>query len=202
MTVFSTFNAIAYAPPGLTHPLLVENYAWVDQLLREKYYGYALTSVNIDEFESSELLTENYDWVDYRLEEMCAPKEPKYCPPALTPITWLDYRCYSDFELLEDINNQFIGIKHKRYESDISDYECEVDRVIKRLRCQSPIPKGKLYINIPHVVSEDETEDNCYSDMVSVDLSDITYDEGCIQVSDPEEDDAESIPYDVEEYSF
>lgn len=204
MTVFSKFASVAmdtYAPPGLTHPLLVENYAWVDQRLREKYYGYALTSANIDEFESADLLTENYDWVDRRLEELCAPKPTRYCPLALTPITWLDYRRKADFELLEDPYQKFVGIKRKRYESDISDYEVDVDRVIKRLYCQSPIPKGKLYVNIPHIISENEDEDNCDSDMVSVDLSDITYEEGCAQVSDAE-DDAESIPYDVEEYSF
>ena len=204
MNVFSKFATIAmdaYAPPGITQPLLVENYDWVDQSLREKYYGYALTSENADEFEYADLLTEKYDWVDRRLEELCAPKPIRYIPLAHTPITWCNYKHKDSFETLENQNTKFIGIKRKRYESDISDYEVQVNRVIKRLRCQSPIPKGKLYINIPQVVGENENEDNCYSDMVSVDLSDITYDENFVQITDTE-DDMESIPYDIEEYSF
>ena len=47
-----------------------ENYAWVDERLRELYYGYALTDENIDEFEEMVLLNENYAWVDERLREL------------------------------------------------------------------------------------------------------------------------------------
>ena len=39
------------APPGLTHPLLKENFAWVDKRLEQLYYGYALTSENYEDFE-------------------------------------------------------------------------------------------------------------------------------------------------------
>jgi len=216
-----------YGPPGLTHPLLIEKYAWVDQRLREKYYNYALTSKNVDEYQYADLLTENYSWVDRRLAEMCAFNEDEHFPPALAPSTWVNYRENAVLECLEDPDKKFIGIKRKRYESDISDYEVEADRVVKRLRCQSPIPKGKLSINI---VSEDEYEEDCKSDIISVDLSDITYDEGSAQISDYEFDDEilsstgcefiypefafnllnpgysyedeETIPYDIEEYSF
>jgi hypothetical protein len=220
-----------YGPPGLTHPLLIEKYAWVDQRLREKYYNYALTSKNVDEYQYADLLTENYAWVDRRLADMCAFNEDDHLPPALAPSTWANYRENAVLECLEDPNKKIVGIKRKRYESDISEYEVEADRVVKRLRCQSPIPKGKLSLEIPHIVSEDENEneEDCYSDIVSVDLSDITYDEGSAQISDYEFDDEiisgtgcesvypefafnllnpgysyddESIPYDIDDRSF
>ena len=47
----------------LTEIMLTENYAWVDNLLREKYYNYALTIENYDEFYSAEILPKNYDFV-------------------------------------------------------------------------------------------------------------------------------------------
>ena len=183
-TVFQIAAMDCYGPPGLTHPLLVENYAWVDQLLREKYYGYALTAQNCDEFDAADLLTENYAWVDRKLEEMCAFNDENW-PLALAPITWANYRQGAVLEYLEDPDRQLIGIKRKRSNSDISDYEVEVDRVIKRLRCQSPVPKGKLCITIPNVVTDDE-ESECddASSLVSVDLSEITYDEGVAQISE------------------
>lgn len=219
-----------YGPPGLTHPLLIEKFAWVDKRLSEKYYNYALTSQNVDEYQCADLLTENYSWVDHKLKDMCSFNEDEHLPPALAPSTWVNYRENAVLEYLEDPDKKLIGIKRKRYESDISEYEVEADRVIKRLRCQSPISKGKLSINIPHIVSEDE--EDCESDTISVDLSDITYDEGSAQISDYEfddeiisgtgcefvypelafnllnpgyscyEDDSESVPYDIDDRSF
>lgn len=50
--------------------ILTENYAWVDQLLAEKFNNYALTSFNCDEFDEAGLLCENYAWVDDLLDEM------------------------------------------------------------------------------------------------------------------------------------
>jgi hypothetical protein len=76
-------------PPGITHPLFKEKYAWVDECLREKYYSYALTSLNYDEFLYSGLIKAN---------------EPS------------------------------IGIKRKRFETDISEYEVEVEQAIKRVK--------------------------------------------------------------------
>jgi hypothetical protein len=42
--------------------LLIENYAWVDKLLRQKFYNYALTIDNYDEFYSAGILPENYNF--------------------------------------------------------------------------------------------------------------------------------------------
>lgn len=132
-------------PPGLTHPLLVEKYAWVDERLREMYNGYALTASNCDEYEVAGLLTENWAWVDYRLEQMCKISDDDF-PLALTPLTWANYRCNANLECLEEEEERLSGHKRSRSESDISDYEEEVERAVKRLRCQSPLPTGK-YIN-------------------------------------------------------
>jgi hypothetical protein len=133
-------------PPGITHPLLVENFAWVDERLREMYYGYALTSSNCDEYEAAGLLKENWAWVDSRLEEMCNPPEETYFPLCPLPITWGYYRNGANMECIEEDSDSvesYIGYKRKRSESDISDYDVEAGRAIKRLRCQSPIPLGK-----------------------------------------------------------
>jgi len=131
-------------PPGLVHPLLVENYAWVDERLREMYNGYALTASNCDEYEAAGLLKENYAWVDERLEEMCAITDTDF-PPCPLPITWRGRNSENPKPLEDDESSveSYIGHKRKRSESDISDYEVEAGRAIKRLRCQSPIPTGK-----------------------------------------------------------
>jgi hypothetical protein len=145
MNVLSKFAHVAMdfnGPPGLTHPLLVENYAWVDDRLRELYNGYALTSSNCDEYEAAGLLKENWAWVDERLTEMCAVSELdllSYSCPA--PLAWANYRSGANLDCIEESNS--VGKKRKRSESDVSDYEIEAGRVIKRLRCQSPIPSGK-----------------------------------------------------------
>jgi len=105
-------------PPGLIHPLLVENYAWVDERLREMYNIYALTASNCDEYKSAGLLKENWSWVDNRLDEMC-----------------------------NSVESSYISYKRKRSETDISVYEVEIGRSIKRLRCQSPIFTSKYLLN-------------------------------------------------------
>ena len=139
---------IAKEMNGLVHPLLVENYAWVDERLRAMYNGYALTASNCDEYEAAGLLKENYAWVDERLEAKCAINYDDYhfipCPLPL----WLRPRDGIEEVPLEDDESSvesYIGHKRKRSESDISDYEVEAGRTIKRLRCQSPIPTCKYY---------------------------------------------------------
>ena len=42
-------------PPGITHPLLVENYAWVDIRLEELYYSYAVVTDDNNELYDEEL---------------------------------------------------------------------------------------------------------------------------------------------------
>lgn len=130
-------------PPGLIHPLLVENFAWVDERLREMYNGYALTASNCDEYEAAGLLKENYAWVDASLAEKCSEVFIP-CPLSL----WLTPRDGREQVPLEDDESSvesYIGHKRKRSESDISDYEVEAGRATKRLRCQSPIPTGKYH---------------------------------------------------------
>jgi hypothetical protein len=111
-----------YSPPGITHPFFIENYAWVDQLLEEKYYNYALTAENADEYLYTDLLTENYAWVDYRLAEMCANNKNEdeniYSILMLAPVTWANYRKNAELEQLEyDFSS----------DTEISDYSIHVD---------------------------------------------------------------------------
>lgn len=47
---------------------IVEEYAWVDKLLEEKYNLYALTEENIDDFIEAGLLNEYYTNIDNKME--------------------------------------------------------------------------------------------------------------------------------------
>lgn len=124
-------------PPGLTHPLLVENFAWVDKQLCKIYNNrYTLITSDFDEYETSYLLNENWDWVDERLEAMYNLKEDDpqiLCP---LPITW-SYPRYGDIlECIEEDGESvesYIGYHRNRSESDISEYKVETC-------CQSSIP--------------------------------------------------------------
>jgi hypothetical protein len=160
MNVLSKFAFAAMdfnGPPGLTHPLLVEKYAWVDQRLNELYHNYALTADNCDEYEAAGLLTENWAWVDDSLRkkyysyaltsENCDEYEEAglLCP---APLAWVDYRERDENCSLEEDTQESVLGKCSRSESDISDDEEEVTRVVKRLRCQSPLPSSKyLYVS-------------------------------------------------------
>jgi hypothetical protein len=100
--------------------LLIENYAWVDKLLRQKFYNYALTIDNCDEFYSAGILPENYN-----------------------------------FELEEEIEKPV----RKRSEDDISDYEDNINRILNRLGCQSPIPSNE------YIKYVDDMEEDCISEI-------------------------------------
>ena len=50
---------------------IVEEYAWVDKLLEEKYYLYALTEENIYDFIEAGLLNEYYTNIDNKMESYC-----------------------------------------------------------------------------------------------------------------------------------
>ena len=96
-------------------PLLQENYAWVDECLREKYYN---------NFVEKELLY-NYELV---VENSISLLKP-------TPITWANYKSNAILKCIEDDdeedNELCITYKNrKRAESDISNYEVNVGKVI------------------------------------------------------------------------
>lgn len=103
---------------------LSEKYNWVDKRLYEKYYGYALSCENVDEFIEAGFLGEQSSWIDFALEKMCNPTIPPLCP---TSPCWI-------------MDPQF---NRKRAESDISDYEEEIDRIMSGFHRLSPISKGK-----------------------------------------------------------
>lgn len=132
------------------HPLFEENYAWVDKRLNELYNIYALTSNNVDEFESNGLLTENYDWVDARLEELCQCEERG--PLMLAPVTWYNYRTNADLHSIESPTRP-------RSEGDVSDYEEEVKAAIHKLTIQIPLYDENVSVNSLELGSDDEEDE-------------------------------------------
>ena len=65
-------------PPGLTHPLLAENYDWVDKRLDELYYNYNYTNTNYEypedehiKFNTPRSVTTNNDDDDGADEKLC-----------------------------------------------------------------------------------------------------------------------------------
>ena len=92
--------------------MFVENYAWVDEKLREIYYGYALTEQNLDEYQ------------------------------------------YNDLFIFKDKHEeQIMGIKRTRSETDVSQYNNEADRTIKRVKKET---EDKLKIMLLDDVLEEE----------------------------------------------
>lgn len=191
------------APPGVIHPILEEKYAWVDERLREMYYGYALTSLNCDEFEAGGLLNEHSAWVDRELELMFNPCEENLRPLALTPIAWVDYRSNIHTECIED--NPKCEITRERSESSISYYEEEIAHAILRAKCYSPSPSGKTVItptyddefelsseissvgddmlNVSEEEDEEEIKPSIWSDNVSIfiEIPDVPFDDSDVE---------------------
>lgn len=114
---------------------MIENYAWVDECLRQMYYSYAFTVENYDEYEDAGLLKENWAWVDEQLEEMCIPEDRI---PVLAPDEWA-FCLYDQLVCIEEFREDFMPMpmhmpkKRTRSESDISNYEDCISAVIKRI---------------------------------------------------------------------
>ena len=93
-----------------------ENYAWVDKCLREKYFN------NFDDKEPYD-----YELVNNELEE----NKISLLKP--TPITWANFKSRTILKCIEDDdkddNETFIETRN-RAESDISNYEVNVGKVI------------------------------------------------------------------------
>jgi len=72
--------------------LFKENWGWVDERLRELYYGYGLNEETFDEYLVEGFLKENWAWVDERLSEKYDLKHVEDLPLPQCPLTWMDYR--------------------------------------------------------------------------------------------------------------
>lgn len=72
--------------------LFKEHWGWVDERLRELYYGYALNEETYDEYQSDGLLKENWAWVDERLSEKYELETVEDVSLTQCPVTWMDYR--------------------------------------------------------------------------------------------------------------
>jgi hypothetical protein len=131
--------------PMETNPeLMQENWGWVDQRLKEMYHGYGLVSDNFDDYIASGLLVEMSSWVDNDLQNQYSSEfEDRYPCPA--PVCWVFYKDLDSQHCLEEKEE----VCRSRAESDISDHFDEVERVLKRLNCQSPLPTGMYpYYNV------------------------------------------------------
>jgi hypothetical protein len=120
-----------------------EQYAWVDELLNNKYNNYALTSNNIDDFMEAGLLGERWAWVDQRLTELYSTFQTDEIQESnLLTRKWSTQQ----FEIIKTEQNDLSGIKRKRSESDISDYDEEISSVIKRLSIEEiePVTRGRF----------------------------------------------------------
>lgn len=146
----------------LNTQILQENWAWVDQRLEELYHCYGLTEDNYDDYIESGLLSERWAWVDEKLEKHTDYKLEDTLPcPA--PMSWVRYQEYPKQFCLEDEDT----LPRSRAESDISDHSAEVERVLRRLDIQSPLPQidySYLYDATDEDVSVnsmDKVIDNC-----------------------------------------
>lgn len=145
----SSMNTIQLAmdmnmPPGLIHPLLKENYNWVDHRLSELYNMYSLTEENLDEFQSNGLLKNRWEFVDSELERLYNefPHSVEILRPAVIP--WANYRSNAELECLEE--EETIGSKRKRLSLE-EEEEDEPDR--KRVRISSGNEgKNAIFITI------------------------------------------------------
>ena len=87
-----------------------ENYAWVDDRLRELYYG--------DDLKDTYLLTENYAWVDDRLREL-----------------YYGYTGIDDTEVIEnlhydygeDVDDSDVDVDDSDVDVDVDDSDVDVD---------------------------------------------------------------------------
>jgi len=139
-------------PSGIHH--FQENYAWVDKCLREKYYN---------NFDDKELLNEPYDYelVNNELEE----NKISLLKP--TPITWANFKSRTILKCIEDEdkddNETFIET-HNRDESDISNYEVNVGKVILNAYSNSLLENNFMeeYLNFDEV-STNSSKESYYS---------------------------------------
>ena len=116
LTIFNTIMNTT-PPPGLTHPLLKENFAWVDKRLEQLYYEYALTSENYDDFE----YLYNNKYSDYLSDVLDVDIEVK------------EYSILGVKESILGVKESILGVKEsilgKRKRSDSDNYEYEEDRI-------------------------------------------------------------------------
>ena len=164
-----------------------ENSAWVDQRLEEMYHGYGVTEDNLDDYIDAGLLGESGSWMDDKLQSIYNSEFEDRLPcPA--PLSWVLYRDYDSQYCLEEEESS--GSSRSRAESDISDHSAEVERVLKILDLQRPLPQGMYSFDYSHLytvadeaVSVEETFGSCspisnYSETTVLDMDDECYDFG------------------------
>lgn len=85
---------------------IIEEYAWVDKLLEEKYNLYALTEENIDDFINAGLLVEQYNYIDKKLEDNCTSSNSghSYISNPFYNIE-VEQRFNSDLDLISELSS-------------------------------------------------------------------------------------------------
>ena len=146
-------------PPSLILPsLLIENYAWVDERLREMFYCYGVTSENYEDYMEAGLLNEHYNWVDSELEELC--RMPKRFPLKPAPMNWANYRHDDTQHRLESPQPSVLG---KRKYSCI-DEEDEFDWL--HMPAHESTNNDEHVRTDVHIVSDDEDDEDDEDDIV------------------------------------
>ena len=120
-----------------------ENWAWVDQRLEELYHCCSVTSDNCYDYIDAGLLIERWDRINNEMQPQYSSEFEDRLPcPA--PICWVLYKNLDSQHCLEEEE------RRSRAESDISDHSDEVERALKRLDCQSPLPTGMFHIDFDY----------------------------------------------------
>ncbi len=102
--------------------LFKENWGWVDERLRELYYGYGLNEETFDEYLVEGFLKENWAWVDERLSEKYDLKHVEDLPLSQCPLTWMDYRF--GLEISHKTLEEMSYIPPIRREDPYSPFDC------------------------------------------------------------------------------
>lgn len=121
------------APPGLVHPLFVENYDWVDNRLRELYYEYDLSDeMSVNETAEQEFISYTSDSETITPFSMLNPtntpevyptEEPNVSSTLFPTYYDIENQYYEptavwDIEYMEDYQDQ-----DQEYQMDIEDWE-------------------------------------------------------------------------------
>ena len=119
------------APPGLVHPLFVENYDWVDNRLRELYYEYDLSDeLSVNETAEQEFISYASDSETITPFSMLNPTNtPEVYPTEEPNVSSTLFPTYYDienqyFEPMEFNWNNVLEIDMiSDYDEGITDYE-------------------------------------------------------------------------------
>jgi hypothetical protein len=153
--------------------LFKENWGWVDERLRELYYGYGLNDETFDEYQGEGLLKENWAWVDERLSEKYDLEPVEDVSLRQCPLTWMDYRF--GLEVTHQTLEEMSYIPPIRIEDPYNPFDCSklfsLCNEDSLVDLESSLDLGS-YVNSEELFSDDYDFDSeeFYNDCVKVDI--------------------------------